>query len=118
MTQASLTARQSEVVNLLTVEGLSQTETAERLGVSLSVVNRIVHREDVQAELVSRSRSALSAYVPKAVRTVADLASSAKSEYVKLQAAVAILDRVGLSQPDQSSTLAIQINLDTVPRSE
>lgn len=109
----SLTARQSQVVELIAQEGLSVPETAERLSCSPANVYKMLAREDVQVELVSRARSALSAHVPRAVRTVADLATSAKSEYVKLQSSLAILDRVGLSQPDQSPSLAIQINLDT-----
>ena len=108
----NLTARQSEVVDLITSEGLSVPETAERLGCSNANVYKILAREDVQVELVARSRSALAGITPAAVRTVADLASSAKSEYVRLQSALAVLDRVGINEPSQGNTLAIQINLE------
>ena len=108
----TLNPKQRKIVKLVTEQGLSQAEAAKELSISHSYVSKIMARQDVQEHILAEARMSLGSLAPSAVNTLAKLTRNAKSEFVQLQAATAILDRVGLSEPDTSATLAIQINLD------
>lgn len=109
----NLTARQEEVVNALTENGGDVHATAAQLNCTAPNIWKMMRHPKVQEEMVAQSRMALAKHMLPAVASIASLSQAAKSEYVRLEASKAILDRVGLSEPKDNNTLAIQINLDT-----
>lgn len=76
---------------------------------------RLLQRPEAIQALMQLSAAALGSHVPAAISQVAKLSLRAKSEYVKLEAAKDILDRVGLTAPkriDLSGALHLAIDLD------
>jgi len=94
-----LTDKQRKFVDYLFLPNVTQTEAAVMAGyaegsahVSASRLLRFPH---VQEYLRTCIQQGISASAVKALRVVTDLQDSAKSDYVRLQAAQDILDRSG-----------------------
>lgn len=70
---------------------------------------KLLQNAAVQRHMLSLTQQAFAAHAPGAVRTMVQLASGAKSEFVKQMAAKDLLDRAGLAAPDK---LAIAVKGD------
>ena len=115
---SKLTARQSEILDMRTTDGLTVKQIADRLSISRAAVYAVLRVDKVREELIARSRSALAHASYDAVNTLIKLNKSARSELVRYHAASAILDRSGVSADSHSQGgLAIQINLEVPSQS-
>ena len=104
--QLALTDKQARLVDTLVASGCSITEAAHEAGyasgdsgrVTASKTLRLPH---VQAYMMQRIRDELGTRATLALSTVTNLARTAKSEYVQLEASKDLLDRAGLKAPDK-----------------
>ena len=102
-----LTEKQTALVDTLVTTGCTLRQAAEAAGyakgesgrVSASRTLRLPH---VQQYMMQRVSEELGMAATGAVSTVSRLAGTAKSEYVRLQAAQDILDRAGFKPIDRS----------------
>ena len=103
-----LTPKQSSFVDLLLANGGSRTQAAIDAGYSPRSAHveasRLIKNERVLQELYRRSVQTLGVNAVKALHTVSNLVSDAKSEYVRLEASKDIMDRAGLRSPDSQVT--------------
>ncbi len=106
-----LTERQSEMLQILSECQGNVRRTAEAMKCDVSNVYGMLRKETVQLHLQAEARAALSTHILPAVATIGRLSQTARSEFVQLEASKAILDRVGVTEPQQDQVLAIQINL-------
>ena len=104
--ESGLTAKQEALVEHLVANGGTIKQAAQAAGyaegesgrVSASKALALPH---VQAYMMQRVRDELGAKATLALHQVTRLSSSAKSEYVQLEASKDILDRAGLKAPDK-----------------
>ena len=115
-TEVSLTPKQSAFVDALLANGGSRTQSAIDAGYSPKSAHveasRLIKNERVLQELYRRSVQSLGVNAVKALHTVSNLVSDAKSEYVRLEASKDIMDRAGLRSPDsQVNTIGTDITV-------
>ena len=90
----TLTAKQEEILQAL-VTGMNQTEAAKFVGVSREYVCRLCQKDHFLREIDKRVHRMKTLLAPRALSNVAKLAEEAKSERVRLDANLGILDRSG-----------------------
>jgi phage terminase small subunit len=100
-----LTRRQAAFVDALLRNGGNKREAALEAGFSQHTAHVQAHEvmrlPHVIAALMERSMIELAGQAPKAINTLAVLMEG-KSEYVRLEAAKDLLDRLGLRAPDRT----------------
>jgi hypothetical protein len=119
-----LSAMQLALVENMLVLGMSQTEAALAAGYSRGqdrngaavAAHRVLRLPKVQAYMVQRVHEALATGSVRALSTIMQLASSAKSDYVRLEAAKDVLDRAGFKpverkQVQVAGNVSISIDL-------
>ena len=89
-----LTSKQEEILQAL-VTGMNQTDAAEFVGVSREYVCRLCQKDHFLREIDRRVQRMKTLLAPRALSNVARMAESAKSERVRLDANLGILDRSG-----------------------
>jgi hypothetical protein len=105
-TDSGLTVKQEALVEHLVANGGTIKDAAHAAGyadgesgrVSASKALALPH---VQAYMMQRIRDELGTRATLALSTVTNLARTAKSEYVQLEASKDLLDRAGLKAPDK-----------------
>ena len=118
--QLKLTNKQMSLVDTIVATGCSVKEAAAKSGyakgesgrVTASKTLRLPH---VQEYMQQRIRESIGLNATIASRKVLDLASSAKSEYVQLEASKDILDRAGYKPVDRAMHLVsgdISVSID------
>lgn len=118
-----LTDKQRLLVDTIVAEGCSIKEAAKKAGYSKEgseeagriTASRTLRLPKVQQYMQSRIADTLGLGAVRASKKLIDLTSSAKSEYVQLEAAKDILDRTGMRVPDKvkhSIEGDIKINID------
>jgi phage terminase small subunit len=63
--------------------------------------NRLLKNPLILQEIYKRTALAVGAAAPRALQTIIELSSDAKSDYVKLEASRDLLDRAGMKAPDK-----------------
>jgi hypothetical protein len=104
--ERKLTRKQQSLVEHLVANGGTIKDAAHAVGyaegesgrVSASKALALPH---VQAYMVEKIREQLGVRATLALSTVTKLASTAKSEYVQLEASKDLLDRAGFKAPDK-----------------
>jgi len=101
-----LTAKQEALVEHLVANGGTVKAAAEAAGYAAGESGRVSASKalalpHVQAYMMQRVRDELGTRATLALTTVTKLASTAKSEYVQLEASKDLLDRAGLKAPDK-----------------
>jgi phage terminase small subunit len=101
-----LTSKQTALVEHLVANGGTIKEAAEVAGYSVGESGRVSASKalalpHVQAYMMQRIRDELGVKATSALHRVMHLSSSAKSEYVQLEASKDLLDRAGLKAPDK-----------------
>ena len=120
LTQLRLTKKQKTLVDTIVALGCSIKEASAKSGyadgeagrVTASKTLRLPHVQEYMQQVVRQSIG-LNATI--ASRKVLDLASSAKSEYVQLEASKDILDRAGYKPVEKSMSLVqgnISVSID------
>jgi hypothetical protein len=94
-----LTPKQEEILQAL-VTGMNQTDAAEFVGVSREYVCRLCQKDHFLREIDKRVQRMKTLLAPRALANVAKMAESAKSERVRLDANLGILDRSGHGRAD------------------
>lgn len=118
-----LTDKQRLLVDTIVAEGCSIKKAAKKAGYSKEgseeagriTASRTLRLPKVQQYMQSRIADTLGLGAVRASKKLIDLTSSAKSEYVQLEAAKDILDRTGMRVPDKvkhSIEGDIKINID------
>jgi phage terminase small subunit len=85
-------------------------------------VNDLLKQPTVLAEIRRRTAQALGHLAPKALQTLGRLTGAARSEYVQLQAAIDLLDRLGMRAPERQEyavgdlKVIIDLSGDDTPR--
>jgi len=120
LTKNKLTKKQMALVDTIVATGCSITEASSKSGyadgeagrVTASKTLRLPH---VQEYMQQRIRESIGLNATIASRKVLDLASSAKSEYVQLEASKDILDRAGYKPAEKTMSLVqgnISVSID------
>lgn len=120
LTQQRITKKQKLLVDTIVANGCSIKKASEIAGyakgeagrVTASKTLRLPHVQEYMQQMVRQSIG-LNATI--ASRKVLDLASSAKSEYVQLEASKDILDRAGYKPVEKSMSLVqgnISVSID------
>ena len=120
LTQRKLTKKQMVLVDTIVATGCSVVKASKEAGyadgesgrVTASKTLRLPH---VQEYMQQRIRDSIGLNATIASRKVLDLASSAKSEYVQLEASKDILDRAGYKPVDKAMHLVqgnISVSID------
>ena len=115
LTQQRITKKQKLLVDTIVANGCSVKKASEIAGyakgesgrVTASKTLRLPH---VQEYMQQRIRESIGLNATIASRKVLDLASSAKSEYVQLEASKDILDRAGY-KPAEKTMALVQGNI-------
>ena len=115
-----LTAKQKALVDTLVAEGCSIREASIKAGYSKGDGGRVnasrtLRLPKVQKYMMSQIANTMGLSAVHATHKLVQLSSSAKSEYVQLEAGKDILDRVGLRTPDrvQHSVVGdLKVNID------
>ncbi len=115
-----LTAKQKALVDTLVAEGCSIREASIKAGYSKGDGGRVnasrtLRLPKVQKYMMSQIANTMGLSAVHATHKLVQLSSSAKSEYVQLEASKDILDRVGLRTPDrvQHSVVGdLKVNID------
>jgi hypothetical protein len=97
--ETALTEKQLEIVECL-VTGMNQTEAAKFVGVSREYVCRLCQQDHFLQEIDNRVQRLKTLLAPRALANVAKMAEVAKSERVRLDANLGILDRTGHGRAD------------------
>ena len=63
--------------------------------------NRLLKNPLILQEIYKRTALAVGAAAPRALMTIIEMSSNAKSDYVKLEASRDLLDRAGLKAPEK-----------------
>lgn len=111
------TAKQKKLVDTVTSRGCSVAEAAAECNISVNNAYRDLRIPHVRQYLVERSSEAVVQLAPYAAHVMRGLITSARSEYVRLQAAQDILNRVygkpvEKRQIEVSGRLSIRIGLE------
>jgi hypothetical protein len=91
---AKLTSKQEVILQAL-VTGVTQADAARIAGVSREYVCRLCKEDHFVTEISRRVDRLKALLAPRALANVAALADGAKSERVRLEANLGILDRAG-----------------------
>ena len=116
---SKLTAKQTALVDALVANGCSITEGARLAGYAQGESGRVTASKalklpHVQEYMMKQVQETIGLGATKAVNRILSLSSSAKSEYVQLEASKDILDRAGFKAPDKQLHLLqgdIQVNI-------
>ena len=120
LTQRKLTKKQRVLIDTIVATGCSVTKASKIAGysdgdsgrVTASKTLRLPH---IQEYMQQRIRESIGLNATIASKKVLDLASSAKSEYVQLEASKDILDRAGYKPIDKAMHLVsgnIEVSID------
>lgn len=97
--------KQKRLVDTLLSEGCSVEEASKSAGFKGKTPAvqgyQTLKKPHVQEYMYQQIRESFGLHSLKAVNTLKNLSSSAKSEYIKLEASKDILDRAGFKAPDQ-----------------
>lgn len=115
-----LTAKQTALVDALVANGCSIKKASEMAGYASGEAGRVTASKTlklphVQQYMMQRLGETMGLNATFAASKVLRLATSAKSEYVQLEASKDILDRAGLKAPDKHMHLhagEIKVNID------
>jgi phage terminase small subunit len=118
--QIKLTKKQTTLVDTIVATGCSVTEASAKSGYAAGESGRVTASKTlrlphVQEYMQQRIRESIGLNATIASRKVLDLASSAKSEYVQLEASKDILDRAGYKPVDKAMHLVqgnISVSID------
>lgn len=116
MARATLTPKQKKFVNKYVETGNGTQSALEAYDLDSPTVAATIASENIRKPNV---RAQIESYAKRAAERVEALAESAKSEYVKLQANVDILDRAGLAPQEekvQQQNIVIMISGDASGR--
>ena len=120
LTKTKLTKKQTALVDTIVAFGCSITEASRKAGyaegesgrVTASKAFRLPHVQEYMQQVV---RQSIGINATIASKRVLDLAQSAKSEYVQLEASKDILDRAGYKPVEKSMSLVqgnISVSID------
>ena len=120
LTGNKLTAKQKKLVDTLVAKGCSIKDASKDAGYSEGEAGRVTASKTlklphVQQYMMQRLGEVMGVNATIAASKVLSLATSAKSEYVQLEASKDILDRAGLKAPDKHMHLhagEIKVNID------
>lgn len=118
--QIRLTNKQKTLVDTIVALGCSIKEASSKSGYAKGEAGRVTASKTlrlphVQEYMQQRVRESIGLNATIASRKVLDLASSAKSEYVQLEASKDILDRAGYKPVEKSMSLVqgnISVSID------
>ena len=118
--QIRLTKKQKTLVDTIVALGCSIKEASSKSGYAKGEAGRVTASKTlrlphVQEYMQQRVRESIGINATIASRKVLDLASSAKSEYVQLEASKDILDRAGYKPVEKSMSLVqgnISVSID------
>lgn len=100
-----LTPKQKRFVAEYLANGGLQGEAARAAGYPAAsadtTASRLVRNPVIQQHLAREMMTSLGLHAVAALHTMASLASSAQSEYVRQQAAADLMDRAGFAPPDR-----------------
>ena len=96
-----VTERQRQLVETLLHEGLSITAAAERIGANRSWASTTLSKQHVKDYAVELAGTVMGSHALRALATMGDLLT-AKSQFVRLEAARDLMDRAGMRAPDTS----------------
>ena len=112
-----LTEKQSAFVKEFSLTG-NATQSAIKAGYSAKTAHAKGHtlRRELQMHIEDETRRLMQQAVPGALAQIVDLAASATSEQVRLQAAKDILDRSGLKPTERVENITIEKSTDELRR--
>ena len=110
LTQRKLTKKQRVLIDTIVATGCSVTKASKIAGYSEGESGRVTASKTlrlphIQEYMQQRIRESIGLNATIASKKVLDLASSAKSEYVQLEASKDILDRAGYKPIDKAMHL-------------
>lgn len=104
-TYAQLTKKQKAFVDALFENGGDKEQAALEAGYAKASARtqayQILHSPNVAQAILERTAIELASAAPSAALSIRTLAGGAKSEYVRLQAAQDLLDRIGMRAPEK-----------------
>ena len=120
LTQRKLTKKQRLLIDTIVATGCSVTKASKVAGYSDGESGRVTASKTlrlphIQEYMQQRIRESIGLNATIASKKVLDLASSAKSEYVQLEASKDILDRAGYKPIDKAMHLVsgnIEVSID------
>ena len=120
LTQRKLTKKQRVLIDTIVATGCSVTKASKIAGYSDGDSGRVTASKTlklphIQEYMQQRIRESIGLNATIASKKVLDLASSAKSEYVQLEASKDILDRAGYKPIDKAMHLVsgnIEVSID------
>ena len=120
LTQRKLTKKQKLLIDTIVATGCSVTKASKIAGYSDGESGRVTASKTlrlphIQEYMQQRVRESIGLNATIASKKVLDLASSAKSEYVQLEASKDILDRAGYKPIDKAMHLVsgnINVSID------
>jgi len=120
LTQRKLTKKQMLLIDTIVATGCSVTKASKIAGYSDGESGRVTASKTlrlphIQEYMQQRVRESIGLNATIASKKVLDLASSAKSEYVQLEASKDILDRAGYKPIDKAMHLIsgnIEVSID------
>ena len=120
LTQRKLTKKQRLLIDTIVATGCSVTKASKIAGYSDGDSGRVTASKTlklphIQEYMQQRIRESIGLNATIASKKVLDLASSAKSEYVQLEASKDILDRAGYKPIDKAMHLVsgnIEVSID------
>ena len=120
LTQQRITKKQKLLVDTIVANGCSIKKASEIAGYAKGEAGRVTASKTlrlphIQEYMQQRIRETIGMNATIASRKVLDLASSAKSEYVQLEASKDILDRAGYKPVDKSMSIVtggINVSID------
>ena len=120
LTQRRITKKQKLLIDTIVATGCSITKASKIAGYSEGESGRVTASKTlrlphIQEYMQQRIRESIGLNATIASKKVLDLASSAKSEYVQLEASKDILDRAGYKPIDKAMHLVsgnIEVSID------
>ena len=117
--QLQLTTKQQKLVDTIVATGCTITQASPQAGYAKGEAGRVtaskaLKQPHVQEYMMKQVQETIGLGATKAVNRILSLSSSAKSEYVQLEASKDILDRAGFKAPDKQLHLLqgdIQVNI-------
>lgn len=98
-----------EEAAILLADGLTQSETAERLGLSRETISKWKREPEFMESYKAALWERLGNAVPDAINTLVNLSKNAKNENIRYAASKDLVDRLGF-KPDES----IKVNMEPV----